>query len=56
MFLQYSAENENIVNRMMLFVLLLVLLLGSICILIAVKVSGGANQSTDKCDEEAGKG
>ncbi|MEK4059031.1 MULTISPECIES: HAMP domain-containing sensor histidine kinase [Paenibacillus] len=37
MFLQYSAENENIVNRMMLFVLLLVLLLGSICILIAAR-------------------
>ncbi|AIQ57488.1 sensor histidine kinase [Paenibacillus borealis] len=37
MFLQYSAENENIVNRMMLFVLLLVLLLGSICIVIAAR-------------------
>ncbi|WP_248549222.1 HAMP domain-containing sensor histidine kinase [Paenibacillus odorifer] len=37
MFLQYSAENENIVNRMLLFVLLLVLLLGSLCILIAAR-------------------
>ncbi|OBZ18593.1 two-component sensor histidine kinase [Bacillus sp. FJAT-27264] len=37
MFLQYSAENENIVNRMMFFVLLLVLLLGSLCILIAAR-------------------
>ncbi|MGN7760876.1 HAMP domain-containing sensor histidine kinase [Paenibacillus sp. 22594] len=37
MFLQYSAENENIVNRMILFVLLLVLLLGSVCILIAAR-------------------
>ncbi|CAH1057809.1 HAMP domain-containing sensor histidine kinase [Paenibacillus pseudetheri] len=37
MFLQYSAENENIVNRMVLFVLLLVLLLGSVCILIAAR-------------------
>jgi signal transduction histidine kinase len=37
MFLQYSAENENIVNRMMLFVLLLVLLLGSVCILFAAR-------------------
>ncbi|MFC3746057.1 ATP-binding protein [Paenibacillus sp. GCM10012306] len=37
MFLQYSAENENIFNRMIFFVLLLVLLLGSLCILIAAR-------------------
>lgn len=37
MFLQYSAENEHIVNRLVLFVLLLVLLLGSVSILIAAR-------------------
>lgn len=37
MFLQYSAENEQIVNRMMLFVLLLVLVLGSACIVAAAR-------------------
>jgi signal transduction histidine kinase len=37
MFLQYSAENENIFNRMILFVLLLVLFLGSVCIVIAAR-------------------
>lgn len=37
MFLQYSAENEDIVNRMVLFVLLLVLVLGSVCIVVAAR-------------------
>lgn len=37
MFLQYSAENEAIVNRMVLFVLLLVLVLGSVCIVVAAR-------------------
>ncbi|ETT53528.1 HAMP domain-containing sensor histidine kinase [Paenibacillus sp. FSL P4-0338] len=37
MFLQYSAENENIVNRLVLFVLLLVLVLGSVCIVVAAR-------------------
>ncbi|MEK3686437.1 HAMP domain-containing sensor histidine kinase [Paenibacillus sp. FSL R10-2736] len=37
MFLQYSAGNEAIVNRMVLFVLLLVLVLGSVCIVVAAR-------------------
>ncbi|MEK4854604.1 HAMP domain-containing sensor histidine kinase [Paenibacillus sp. FSL H7-0756] len=37
MFLQYSAENEHIVNRLVLFVLLLVLVLGSVCIVVAAR-------------------
>ncbi|WP_246281345.1 HAMP domain-containing sensor histidine kinase [Saccharibacillus qingshengii] len=37
LFLQYSAENEHIVNRMMLFVLLLVLGLGSLCMIAAAR-------------------
>lgn len=37
MFLQYSAENETIINRMILFVLMLVLILGSLCILVATR-------------------
>lgn len=37
MFLQYSSENENIFNRLLLFVLLMVLLLGSLSILIAAR-------------------
>lgn len=37
MFMQFSAENENIINRMMLLILILGLLIGSLCILIAAR-------------------
>lgn len=37
MFMQYSSQNEDITNRMMLLVLLLGLLIGSLCILIAAR-------------------
>ena len=37
MFLQFSPQNENIINRMVLIVLLLALLIGSLCILIAAR-------------------
>lgn len=37
MLLQYSAENEHLVNRLVLFVLLLVLVLGSVCIVVAAR-------------------
>ncbi|MEK8130300.1 HAMP domain-containing sensor histidine kinase [Paenibacillus filicis] len=37
MFMQYSPQNENILNRMMLIVLLLGLLIGSVCILAAAR-------------------
>jgi len=37
MFLQYSSENESLINRMMLFVLALALLIGCLCILIAAR-------------------
>ncbi|WP_405158550.1 ATP-binding protein [Paenibacillus sp. FSL H8-0283] len=37
MFMQYSPQNENIINRMILLVLLLALLIGSFCILIAAR-------------------
>ncbi|MBP1991093.1 HAMP domain-containing sensor histidine kinase [Paenibacillus eucommiae] len=37
MFLQYSSENEDLINRMLLIILLLALLMGSLCILIAAR-------------------
>ncbi|BBH22443.1 two-component sensor histidine kinase [Paenibacillus baekrokdamisoli] len=37
MFLQNSSQNENMINRMVLIVLLLALLIGSLCILIAAR-------------------
>ncbi|OAB41211.1 sensor histidine kinase [Paenibacillus antarcticus] len=37
MFMQYSSQNENIINRMMVIVLLVGLLIGSLCILIAAR-------------------
>jgi len=37
MFMQYSSQNENIMNQMMLIVLLVGLLIGSLCILIAAR-------------------
>ncbi|AIQ71481.1 HAMP domain-containing sensor histidine kinase [Paenibacillus graminis] len=37
MFMQFSPQNEHILNRMMLLILLLGLLIGSLCILIAAR-------------------
>ena len=37
MFMQFSPQNENIINRMMLLVVLLGLLIGSLCIFIAAR-------------------
>ncbi|WP_413375316.1 sensor histidine kinase [Paenibacillus taichungensis] len=36
-FMQYSPQNENIINRMVFLVLLLALFIGSLCILIAAR-------------------
>lgn len=36
-FMQYSPQNENIINRMVFLILLLALLIGSLCILIAAR-------------------
>ncbi len=37
MFMQFSSQNENLINRMMMIVLLLGLLIGSLCIFIAAR-------------------
>ncbi|UKS24744.1 ATP-binding protein [Paenibacillus sp. HWE-109] len=37
MFMQFSPQNENMINRMVFFVLILVLLIGSLCILVAAR-------------------
>lgn len=56
MFLQYSAENENIVNRLVIFVLLLVLLLGSACILIAARYLVKPIKALTKATQRLAKG
>ncbi len=56
MFMQYSSQNENIMNRMMLLVFLLGLLIGSLCILIAARYLVKPIQALTHATKQLAKG
>ncbi|OPA74210.1 two-component sensor histidine kinase [Paenibacillus selenitireducens] len=56
MFMQFSPQNENLVNRMMLLVLLLGLLIGSLCILIAARYLVKPIQALTQATKRLAKG
>jgi len=56
MFMQYSSQNEDITNRMMLLVLLLGLLIGSLCILIAARYLVKPLQALTQATKRLAKG
>ncbi|WP_054027907.1 sensor histidine kinase [Bacillus sp. FJAT-28004] len=56
MFMQFSSENENIINRMMLLVLLLGLFIGSLCILIAARYLVKPIQAMTQATKRLAKG
>ncbi|WP_236703095.1 HAMP domain-containing sensor histidine kinase [Paenibacillus xylanivorans] len=55
-FMQYSPQNENIINRMVLLVLLLALLIGSLCILIAARYLVKPIQALTRATKRMAKG
>lgn len=56
MFMQFSSQNENIINRMLLLVLLLGLLIGSLCILIAARYLVKPLQALTQATKRLAKG
>ncbi|NQX68721.1 HAMP domain-containing protein [Paenibacillus alba] len=56
MFMQFSPQNENIFNRMILFVLLLALVIGSLCILIAARYLVKPLQALTRATKRLAKG
>lgn len=56
MFMQYSSQNEDIMNRMMLLVLLIGLLIGSLCILIAARYLVKPLQALTQATKRLAKG
>lgn len=56
MFMQFSPQNENVINRMMLLVLLLGLLIGSLCILIAARYLVKPLQALTQATKRLAKG
>jgi signal transduction histidine kinase len=56
MFMQFSSQNENIINRMVLLVLLLALLIGSLCILIAARYLVKPIQALTQATKRLAKG
>jgi len=56
MFMQYSSQNENIINRMMVIVLLVGLLIGSLCILIAARYLVKPIQTLTHATKQLAKG
>jgi len=56
MFMQFSSQNENIINRMMLLVLLLGLFIGSLCILIAARYLVKPIQAMTQATKRLAKG
>lgn len=56
MFMQFSSQNENIVNRMMLLVLVLGLVIGSLCILIAARYLVKPLQALTQATKRVAKG
>ncbi|WP_438351046.1 HAMP domain-containing sensor histidine kinase [Paenibacillus sp. FA6] len=56
MFMQFSSQNENVFNRMMLLVLLLGLLIGSLCILIAARYLVKPLQALTQATKRLAKG
>ncbi|AJS57221.1 ATP-binding protein [Paenibacillus sp. IHBB 10380] len=56
MFMQFSSQNENIMNRMMLLVFLLGLLIGSLCILIAARYLVKPLQALTQATKRLAKG
>ncbi|TXK76763.1 ATP-binding protein [Paenibacillus sp. N3.4] len=56
MFMQFSTQNENIINRMMLLVLVLGLVIGSLCILIAARYLVKPIQVLTKATKRLAKG
>src|SRR4029453_6671195 len=56
MFMQFSPQNENIINRMMLLVLLLGLLIGSLCILIGARYLVKPIQALTRATKRLAKG
>jgi len=56
MFIQYSDQNEHILNKMMLLILLLGLLIGSLCILIAARFLVKPLQKLTQATKKLAKG
>ncbi|GAA3406082.1 HAMP domain-containing sensor histidine kinase [Paenibacillus hodogayensis] len=56
MFMQFSPQNENVMNRMIGFVLLLVLVIGSLCILIAARYLVKPVQALTRATKRLAKG
>ncbi|BBI35510.1 HAMP domain-containing sensor histidine kinase [Cohnella abietis] len=56
MFMQFSPQNENITNRLMLLILLLGLLIGSLCILVAARYLVKPLQALTKATKQLAKG
>ncbi|ULO09894.1 HAMP domain-containing protein [Paenibacillus sp. 19GGS1-52] len=56
MFMQFSPQNENVLNRMMLLILLLGLLIGSLCILIAARYLVRPIQALTQATKRLAKG
>ncbi|MGG1637749.1 HAMP domain-containing sensor histidine kinase [Paenibacillus sp. FSL K6-3182] len=56
MFMQFSAQNEDIINRMMLLILLLGLFIGSLCILIAARYLVKPIQAMTQATKRLAKG
>ncbi|MRN54677.1 HAMP domain-containing sensor histidine kinase [Paenibacillus monticola] len=56
MFMQFSPQNENVLNRMMLLMLLFGLLIGSLCILIAARYLVKPIQALTQATKRLAKG
>jgi signal transduction histidine kinase len=55
-FMQFSAQNENIINRMLLLILILGLLIGSLCILIVARYLVKPIQTLTEANKRIAKG
>lgn len=55
-FMQYSPQNENIINRMVLLILLLALFIGSLCIFIAARYLVKPIQVLTRATKQLAKG
>ncbi|OAX45001.1 sensor histidine kinase [Paenibacillus sp. AD87] len=55
-FMQYSPQNENIINRMVLLILLLALFIGSLCIFIAARYLVKPIQILTRATKQLAKG
>ncbi|MFF2093376.1 ATP-binding protein [Paenibacillus sp. NPDC058174] len=56
MFMQFTSQNENVFNRMMLLILLLGLLIGSLCIIIAARYLVKPLQTLTQATKRLAKG